>query len=71
MIVIQSWEPRPEPADCIFKRKMKVEVVEKEREDVAEKRGNNPILLEDEVQKKWRKPSATEENASKDAGDHV
>ena len=47
------------------------EKVEEEEGEVAEENGDKPKRLEDEVQRKWRKPSATEENASKDGGDHV
>ena len=43
------------------------------REDgeVVKENGDKPQLLEDEVQRKQQKSPATEENASKDDGDHV
>ena len=47
------------------------EKVEEEEGEVAEDNGDKPKRLEDEVQRKGRKPSATEENASKDGGAHV
>ena len=47
------------------------EKVEEELREVVEEIGGNPIRLEDVVQKGQQKPPATEENASKDGGDHV
>ncbi len=46
-------------------------MAEEAREVVVEESGGNPLRLEDVVQKgQWKSP-ATEENASKDGGDHV
>ena len=47
------------------------EKVEEEEGEVAEDNGDKPKRLEDEVQRKRRKFSATKENASKDGSDHV
>jgi hypothetical protein len=47
------------------------EKVQEEEGEVVEDNGDNPIRLEDEVQKKRRRSQATEENASKDGNDHV
>ena len=47
-----------------------MEEINKEGE-VAEENGDKPKLLEDEVQKKWRRSQTTEEKASKEGGDHV
>ena len=46
-------------------------VGEEAREVVVEESGGNPIRLEDVVQKGQQKSPATEENASKEGGDHV
>ena len=40
-------------------------------EDEVKDIGGNPQSLEDVVRETQRKPPATEENASKDGGDHV
>ena len=58
----------PEESD---NNKKDSEKVEDKDGEVAEENGDKPQLLEDKVQRKWRKFPATEENASKDDGDHV
>ena len=58
----------PEESD---NNKKDSEKVEDEDGEVVKENGDKPQLLEDEVQRKQRKSPATEENASKDDGDHV
>ena len=63
-----STPRRPQPESMTGKDSEKVE---DEDGEVVKENGDKPQLLEDEVQRKQRKSPATEENASKDDGDHV
>ena len=65
-----SVKPDSDPEESDNNKKDS-EKVEEEDGEVEKENGDKPQLLEDEVQRERRRSPATEENASKDGGDHV